>query len=80
MIGTTEGRTMANKRLTTEQAHALGAQIGPMLGYLYRLRTRIDKVGIIPDDELRRLVENAYDSMHALNVAVHYASVGCGVG
>jgi hypothetical protein len=66
--------------LTTDQAKQLQARIGPMLGYLYRLRSRMDKRGFPRDDELRQLVERAYESVHRLSVELHYLSCKSGVG
>ena len=50
------------------------------LGYLFRLRQRMDKRGFSPDDPLYQLVVNAYDALHPLTVELHYLSCKEGVG
>jgi hypothetical protein len=63
------------------QAAKLLKTLRPMLGYLYRLRERMDKVGFISSDPLYRRVCRAYDSLHALTVELHYLSCkGVGKG
>jgi hypothetical protein len=66
--------------LTREQAAAVGESIGPMLGYLVRLRQRMDKVGFLPGDPLYVLVRDAEDKLHRLSVELHYRSCAGGVG
>jgi hypothetical protein len=66
--------------LTREQAAAVSAKIGPMLGYLVRLRQRIDKVGFLPGDPLYVLVRDAENKLHHLSVELHYRSCESGVG
>jgi hypothetical protein len=61
--------------LTAEQLDKLSAAIGPHLGYLHKLRERMDKIGFVPDDKLRKLVEAAYNAMHSLRVEIHYMAV-----
>ena len=39
-----------------------------MLGYLARLKARMQKRRFPNDDKLQQLVIQAYDAMHALNV------------
>jgi hypothetical protein len=65
--------------LTREQAAALSAKIGPMLGYMVRLRQLTEKVGFLPADPLYRLVRDAEDKLHRLSVELHYRSCGSGV-
>src|SRR5262245_25597563 len=67
----TSGTTMTSDDLTTKQSQALQAKVGTMLAYLNRLRTRTEK-RFPPDDRLRQLVADAYNSVHALNVELHY--------
>lgn len=62
-------------QLTSHQLTALESAIAPKLGYLHELRSRMDKVGFIPDDKLRRLVEDAYNAMLALRMHVHELAV-----
>lgn len=51
----------------------------PGLNYLFRLKKRMIEVGFLPDDELLKLAEKAYDSVQRLYVAVNYlASQGVG--
>ena len=71
---------MESSDLTPAQAKRLKAKIGPMLGYLSRLRKRMEKRRFPHDDKLLRTVVSAYDAMHALNVEVHYLSCESGVG
>jgi hypothetical protein len=66
--------------LTREQAAALSAKVGPILGYLVRLRQRMDKVGLLPGDPLYVLVREAENKLHHLSVELHYRSYGSGVG
>ena len=66
--------------LTTDQARQLHERIRPMLAYLYKLRGRMEQRGFPRDDELRQLVERAYDSVHRLSVELHYLSCKSGVG
>ena len=51
-----------------------------MLGYLCRLKKRMEKRQFPHDDKLLRAVVSGYDAMHALNVEVHYLSCESGVG
>ena len=62
-------------QLTLKQLAALESAIAPKLGYLFDLRTRMDKVGFIPDDKMRRLVEDAYNAMHSLRMHVHELAI-----
>jgi len=70
---------MAGK-LTSEQAKRVRESIVPMLGYLHRLRARMDAVGFVPEDKLLRLAEAAENALHALVVELHYESCEHGVG
>jgi hypothetical protein len=66
--------------LTREQAAAVSKSIGPMLGYLVRLRQRMDKAGFLLTDPLYQCVRKAEDAIHHLSVELHYRSCECGVG
>ena len=66
--------------LTREQAAVISAKIGPMLGYLVRLRQRMDTVGWMPGLPLYDMVRDAEDKLHRLSVELHYASRSGGVG
>jgi hypothetical protein len=56
------------------------ATIRPMLGYLNRLKRRMEKRRFPSDDKLFQTVLRAYDAIHELNVHVHYLSCESGVG
>ena len=51
-----------------------------MVGYLYRLLRRMEKVGFKRSDRLIDLATRAYDAVHALSVETHYLSCKSGVG
>jgi hypothetical protein len=51
-----------------------------MLGYLNRLKRRMEKRRFPSDDKLFQTVLRAYDAIHELNVHVHYLSCESGVG
>jgi hypothetical protein len=57
------------------RARRIHRAIGPILGYLSRLRRRTEQ-RVSPNDEFFRLVMQAFDAMHALSVHQHYKSVG----
>lgn len=65
--------------LQSWQAKRIHRTIGPTLGYLSRLRRQTEQK-FSPNDEFFRLVMQAFDAMHALNVHLHYRSVDGGVG
>lgn len=69
---------MTSDQLTTDQAAKLGANIGRSLGYLNRLRARMEQRHFPPNDKLYQLVTTAADAMHALNVELHYRSCSGG--
>ena len=54
--------------------------VGPSLGYLSRLRERMEKTHFPPNDELYLLVKSAQDAVHALWVNLHYRSCEGQVG
>jgi hypothetical protein len=56
------------------QAAQLFKTLQPMVGYLSRLRTRMDKVGFVPSDPLYQRVRSAYESLQALFMQLHYLS------
>jgi len=51
-----------------------------MLGYLNRLRGRMDISGFPRDDQLLLKVTAARDALHKLCVEVHYMTCKTGVG
>jgi len=65
---------MDSRTMTRRQAALLNKALQPAVGYLYRLRERMQKVGFLPSDPLYKLVCKAYDSLHALFVELHYLS------
>ena len=71
---------MQSDDLTPAQAKRLKENLRPMLGYLSRLKTRMEKHRFHHEDPLLRAVVKAYDTMQALNVEVHYLSFESGVG
>jgi hypothetical protein len=66
-------------RLQRWQAEKIGRAIHPALGYLYRLRRRMEQT-LDPKDPLFLLVCQAYDAMHRLSVDLHYRSCGSVAG
>lgn len=61
-----------SSELTAEQCEALQARVFPMLSFLRKLVNRIDQLGFPADDRFRREVQNAYDAIHDLRMALHY--------
>jgi hypothetical protein len=51
-----------------------------MLGYLNRLKKRMEARRFPSDDRQFQTVLRAYDAIHELNVHVHYLSCESGVG
>ena len=66
---------MRREDVTREQAEAISKKIGPMLGYLNRLKKRMNAV-FARDDSLFAEVIDAADALHRLNVSFHYLSCG----
>ena len=66
---------MRREDLTREQAEAIKEKIAPMLGYLNRLKRRMNAV-FARDDSLFAEVIDAADALHKLNVSIHYLSCG----
>ena len=66
---------MRREDLTREQAEAIKEKIAPMLGYLNRLKKRMNEV-FARDDSLFAEVIDAADALHKLNVSIHYLSCG----
>ena len=62
------------------QARRVHEALGPSVRYLHRLQARMLKVGFIQDDLLYQLVSQAYDTILALSVQLHYLSCKSGVG
>jgi hypothetical protein len=68
------GKPMKQDDIKRWQARKLAEVLHPQLGYLYRLRSRMEKTGFLPSDPYYRLVEKAYDAVHALWIETHYMS------
>src|SRR6476659_11508257 len=66
---------MRREVVSREQAEAIKEKIGPMLGYLNRLKKRMNAV-FVRDDPLFAEVIDAADALHKLNVSIHYLSCG----
>jgi hypothetical protein len=67
-------------RLTRPQVEALRDAIHERLGWMIRVRERMDKTGFNPTDELYPLIKAAEDALHRLWVRLHYRSCGHGTG
>jgi hypothetical protein len=67
-------QTMNRESLSKTQASKLHSKIRDMLGYLFRIRERMQARGFPRDDRLLMSVERAYDSIHRLTVELHYLS------
>jgi hypothetical protein len=61
------------------QAKLMCAALRPALGYLCRLRARMEKCGFSPTDNLLCLTTPAYQALHALTIELHYLNCGGGV-
>jgi hypothetical protein len=68
------------KELTTEQAKKVHNALARTLGYLSRLRERLEKVGFVPSDPLCLWANQAQSAMQALVMELHYQSCRSGVG
>jgi hypothetical protein len=66
---------MKREDVSREQAEAIKEKIGPMFGYLNRLKKRMNKA-FARDDSLFAEVIDAADALHKLNVSIHYLSCG----
>jgi hypothetical protein len=67
---------MRSDDLTRDQARALKNKLQPMLGYLNRLKKRMQRRGFPPDDRLLIAACRAEEALHALSVEVHYVACG----
>lgn len=65
---------MQSADLTTDQLRAMAERIQPLLGYLSRLKARMDAEGFPIDDDLLVLVREAQDATERLFVKLHYQS------
>jgi hypothetical protein len=71
---------MDSKDLTTAQAQAISKSLFRLASYLYRLQSRMVKVGFLPSDPLYAKVKAAYDAVFDLTVDLHYRGCSSGVG
>ena len=74
------GTAMDSKSLTREQADAMLAKVLPQLGYLYRLRERMERTGFPQDDRLYQCVTRAHGAMQDVRLALHYLTCQSRVG
>jgi hypothetical protein len=72
--------SMDSKTVRPWQAKKVYARLSPLVGYLHRLRRRMEKRGFPPDDKLLQLTAKAWDAVYALSVEVDYLSCTSGVG
>jgi hypothetical protein len=63
---------MDSKDLTTAQAQAISKSLFHSLNDLYRLKSRMERVGFKPDDPLFVKVKAAYDAVFNLSTDLHY--------
>ena len=68
------------RRMTCWQAEQINKALFPLANYLVRLRSRMEKVGFLPDDPVFMLVSKAQDAVQHLRVTLHYRSCKSGVG
>jgi hypothetical protein len=71
---------MDSKNLKPWQARIIRTPVHRALGYLTRLRTRMERRGFAPDDKLLQLTAKAHDALLALSVELYYMSCESGVG
>jgi hypothetical protein len=64
--------TLGHMTLTAEQAERLHRALAEKLGYLTRLKARMERVGFRRNDPLFQRVQRAHDALHDLTIAVHY--------
>ncbi|HEX4588561.1 MAG TPA: hypothetical protein VH120_01450 [Gemmataceae bacterium] len=62
-------------QLDRHQAERIQRVINPTVGYLYRLRTRLEQNGRPPSDPLYQFVRAAFDSLQSLSIDLHYRAV-----
>ena len=70
---------MDSDQLKPWQAKVMCAALGPTVGYLHRLRHRMEKRWFPPTDRLLCLTTAVYEALHALTIELHYMSCGGGV-
>ena len=70
---------MDSSDILPAQAARLRRQVARQLGYLGRLRRRMELMGFSPEDRLYLSVKRAHDAMQELHVRAHYAACTSGV-
>jgi hypothetical protein len=70
---------MKSEDVTADQAKRINEAIGPTVGFLHELRSRMNKLGFGMGDPLFVCVNHACEALHTLNVKTHYMSCNSGV-
>src|SRR5262249_8197849 len=70
---------MNSADITPAQAAIVNKSIRRHLNYLYRLKSRMEKVGFKPDDPLFVKVKAAYDAVFDLSIELHWRYKSCDV-
>lgn len=65
--------------MTREQARHLSELMQPRVGYIVRVRERMERAGM-DQDPLYKLLAKAEDTIRHFAVALHYRSCESGVG
>ncbi len=65
--------------VTPEQARRALAEVGPMLAWLGRARSKLERDGRGPGDPLLRAASRAFFGVQELHVRLHYLSCTSGV-
>lgn len=65
--------------VTPDQARRALAEVGPMLAWLGRARSKLERDGRLPGDPLLRAASRAFFGMQELHVRLHYLSCTSGV-
>lgn len=71
---------MNSFEFTCEQMARLNRGLFPGLNYLFRLKDRLEKLGVRESDSLFSLIMQAYDASRRLSQYAHYESVSTGAG
>jgi hypothetical protein len=71
---------MDSEDLSTAQVQAIRKSLFRLANYLYRLKSRMEKVGFLPSDPLFVKVKGAYDAVFDLSIDLHYRGCSGGVG
>lgn len=68
------------RELTRDEAMKLQPIIGRYLRFTGKLTKRLDHLGIDPTSEVYQASLRAFNGLHALSAALHYATCESGVG